>query len=233
MSTEIVELGNDIPVFNGLTSDEIKLLASAATQVEKKAGEVIFKEGEPGGDLQVIISGKVKITKKILAEVDRTMLTLQRGGVFGELSVISGDSRTASAIAVTDTLLLSVNRESFCKVTEENPELGRKLHLNLLKIVGSRLQTTTELYRQAAGWGLEISGAVKLNYSQLIADHVNITLELLSGNKISGQLLKADHNESGVEMMVKTDDERIVIVPFHAVSEISFSSRQPASSKDN
>jgi hypothetical protein len=125
-----------------------------------------------------------------------------------------------------------LERDAFVKLTESNPLLSSKLHLNLLKVVGARLQTTTEQYRQAIGWGLEISGAVKLNYHQLIADHTGVTLELMNGKNVSGQLIKADMNETGTEMMLKTEDERIVIVPFHAIAEISFLSRQTAAPKE-
>lgn len=232
MGDSFADFGNDIQLFSGLNPDEINILASSASRGQFKAGDTIFKEGDPGGSLQVIISGKVKIVKKILAEVERTMLTLQRGGVFGELSVLSGESRTATAIAAADTELLCLERDVFIKVTESNPELGRKLNLNLLKVVGNRLQTTTEQYRQAVGWGLEISGAVKLNYHQLIADHISITIELLNGSKVSGQLLRAEINPPAAEMMVKTEDERIVIIPVPAIAQISFQSR-PVAVKDN
>ena len=81
------------------------------------------------------------------------------------------------------------------------------------------------MYRQAASWGLQISGAVELNYNRLIADNIGLAIELLTGKTITGTLLKADRTEHGLELMIKSDDERIVIVPFHAVAEISFPAR--------
>jgi CRP-like cAMP-binding protein len=230
---EITNLGNDIPVFGGLCENELKLLSDASVRLEKKTGEVIFKEGDPGSSMLVILDGKVKITKKITEGVECTLLTLQRGGVFGELSVISGELRTASAVAVTDVIMLSLERAMFKKMAEDNPELGRKLTLNLLQVVSSRLNTTTEMYRQAASWGMQISGAVELNYNRLIADNIGLSVELLTGKKISGVLLKADRAEHGLELMIRSDEERIVIVPFHAVAEISFPARQFEQKQNN
>jgi CRP-like cAMP-binding protein len=223
---EIMDLGNGIPVFNGLSGQELKLVSDASVKLEKKSGEIIFKEGDSGSSLLVILDGKVKISKKITEGVECTLLTLGRGGVFGELSVISGDHRTAGAAAVTDTVMLALERGAFKELAEDNPELGRKLILNLLQIVSSRLNTTTEMYRQAASWGLQISGAVELNYNRLIADNIGLSIELLTGKIIAGTLLKVDRAEYGLELMIKSDDGRIVIVPFHAVAEISFPARQ-------
>jgi CRP-like cAMP-binding protein len=230
---EITNLGNDIPVFGGLCENELKLLSDASVRLEKKTGEVIFKEGDPGSSMLVILDGKVKITKKITEGVECTLLTLQRGGVFGELSVISGELRTASAVAVTAVVMLALERAMFKKMAEDNPELGRKLTLNLLQVVSSRLNTTTEMYRQAASWGMQISGAVELNYNRLIADNIGLSVELLTGKKISGVLLKADRAEHGLELMIRSDEERIVIVPFHAVAEISFPARQFEQKQNN
>lgn len=229
---EITNLGS-IPVFGGLSENELKLLSDTSVILEKKSGEVIFKEGDPGSSMLVIIEGKVKITKKISEGVECTLLTLQRGGVFGELAVISGELRTASAAAVTDTVMLSLERAVFKKMAEDNPELGRKLTLNLLQVVSSRLNITTEMYRQATSWGMQISGAVELNYNRLIADNIGLSVELLTGKKISGFLLKADRSEHGLELMIRSDEERIVIVPFHAVAEISFPARQFEQKQNN
>ncbi len=230
---EIMNMGSGIPVFNGLSEQELKLVADASVKLGKKSGETIFKEGDSGSSLLVILDGKVKISKKITEGVECTLLTLGRGGVFGELSVISGDHRTAGAVAVADTTMIELGRDVFKKLAEDNPELGRKLILNLLQIVSSRLNTTTEMYRQAASWGLQISGAVELNYNRLIADNIGLSIELLTGKIIAGNLLKADRTEHGLELMIKSDDERIVIVPFHAVAEISFPSRQLVQKTNN
>jgi CRP-like cAMP-binding protein len=230
---EIMNLGSDIPVFCGLSENELKLISDASARLEKKAGEVIFREGDHGSSMLVILDGKVKITKKITEGVECTLLTLQRGGVFGELSVISGDQRTATAAALSDVTMLSLERAVFKKLAEDNPELGRKVTLNLLQVVSSRLNTTTEMYRQAASWGLQISGAVELNYNRLIADNIGLSIELLNGKKISGALLKADRAEYGLELMIRSDEERIVIVPFHAVAEISFPARQFEQKQNN
>ncbi len=230
---EIMDLGSGIPVFAGLSEQERKLVLEASVKLEKKSGEFIFKEGDFGSSLLVILDGKVKISKKISEGVECTLLTLGRGGVFGELSVISGDHRTASAVAVMDTVMIALEGSAFKKLAEDNSEFGRKLIFNLLQIVSARLNTTTEMYRQAASWGLQISGAVELNYNRMIADHIGLAVELLTGKVITGLLLKVDRAEYGLELMIKSDDERIVIVPFHAVAEISFPSRQLEQKQNN
>ncbi|MFA7231559.1 MAG: cyclic nucleotide-binding domain-containing protein [Victivallaceae bacterium] len=230
---QIKAIGNDIPLFSELTEIELKLVSDASTRIELKTGETVFKEGDSSGGLLVIVDGKVRISTRIVGDVERTLLTLSRGGVFGELSVITGDVRTAGAVAVADTVLLSLERDRFSKLTTDNPELGRKLLFSLLNTVCGRLNTTTELYRQAAAWGLNISGAVEMDYNRLIVDSMGLTVELLTGKKLTGMLLKVDRSDHGRELMIKTDDERIVVVPFHAVAEISFPAGQLTRKQNN
>ncbi len=120
------DIGNDIPLFSELTEAELKLVSEAAERLEVKAGEAVFEEGDHGGSLLVLIAGKVRVSTRIVGDVERTLLTLQRGGVFGELSVITGDARSAGAVAVDDTVLLSLERETFNQLAAKNPELGRR-----------------------------------------------------------------------------------------------------------
>ena len=62
---DIMDLGSGIPVFNGLSEQELKLVSDASVKRENKSGETIFKEGDSGSSLLVILDGKVKISKKI------------------------------------------------------------------------------------------------------------------------------------------------------------------------
>ena len=82
-------------------------------KVSFKEGEIIFKENEAEcNEMYIIDSGRVKIEKKV-GDTQATLTTLDEGGFFGEMSLITGNKRSASAIAFTDCKLHTMDKETF------------------------------------------------------------------------------------------------------------------------
>ncbi len=76
-------------------------------------GEVIFKEEDDAGmEMYFIDSGRVKIVKKV-GDTDATLTTLDEGDFFGEMTLITGNKRSASAIAQTNCKLHTMDKETF------------------------------------------------------------------------------------------------------------------------
>lgn len=99
-------------------------------------GELLFKEGEPGDEIYIIKKGKIKIFKKIDNE-EKILAILKEGGVFGEMAVIDGKPRSASAMALENTVLEVLNKESILKVINSHP------------LVKYLIETLTERLRRA------------------------------------------------------------------------------------
>jgi CRP-like cAMP-binding protein len=217
----------ELPIFSSLTDGEIKAVSEISNTQTVSADDIVFSEGKPGSDLYVIIRGSVRIYTKITDNVDKTLVTLRKGGLFGEMAVISEDYRTATAKAVEETELLSISQKDFKNLLDKNPAVGKKLLEFIVKVLADRLKTTTDLYRQAVDWGISISGILELNYNQLISQKQKISIELNSGKNVSGIILKAEKHVSGLELLLKTDSEKFVIVPYSAVSSISFGVTAP------
>ncbi len=212
----------DLPIFSSLTDDEIKTVSEISNTQTVSADELVFSEGDPGSDLYVIIKGSIRIYTKITENVDKTLVTLRSGGLFGEMSVISEAYRSATAKAVEETELLSINQKDFKSLLDKNPTVGKKILEFIVKVLADRLKNTTDLYRQAVDWGISISGILELNYNQLISQKQKILIELNSGKNVSGILLKAEKHVSGLELLLKTDSEKFVVIPYAAISSISF-----------
>lgn len=108
--------------------------------MEKKLnpGEVLFKEGEKGNVMYLIREGKIKITKGE-GEDERTLAVLKDGDFFGEMAIIDGSPRSASAIAVAPTSLLVIDETTFKAKTKENPLIEY-----VLGTLARRLRTTDE-----------------------------------------------------------------------------------------
>lgn len=219
-----------LKVFSSLSADELQAVAEICKTQTVAADELIFQEGAHGVELFIIVKGRVKIYTLITENVDKTLITLTEGGLFGELAVISEDYRSASARAIEESELLVINQSDFSRMIEENPSVGKKILDTFIRIIVDRLKNTNELYRQAIDWGLSISGILELNYSQLINHSTPISIDLNSGKNVSGILLKADKSSVGLELLLQTEGEKLVIVPYRAISAISFD--QPPVAKE-
>ena len=80
------------------------------------AGTVIFSAGDPGDSMYVVKSGEVE-----LKVGERVVETVGPTGFFGEMALIEKDPRTATAIALTDCLLVPINQKRFEFMTHEVP----------------------------------------------------------------------------------------------------------------
>jgi CRP/FNR family cyclic AMP-dependent transcriptional regulator len=108
--------------------------------MEKKLnpGDILFKEGDRGRVMYLIREGKIKITKGA-GEEERTLAVLKDGDFFGEMAIIDGSPRSASAIAVTPTSLLIIDEETFKTKLKENPLIEY-----VLGTLAKRLRTADE-----------------------------------------------------------------------------------------
>ncbi|HAK44349.1 MAG TPA: Crp/Fnr family transcriptional regulator [Spirochaeta sp.] len=96
--------------------------------------DILFCEFEPGENFYLIQSGRVEITK-IIDNIEKTIDILNPGEVFGEMSILEGAPRSASAIALDQVKVLEFNRENFEILMMGNPQIA----LKLLKLFTKRI----------------------------------------------------------------------------------------------
>jgi putative iron-dependent peroxidase len=117
-----VALLGGVPLFQGLDPSQIERLADLAEEVEAPDGAVLMRQGEAGHEFFVVASGHV------IVERDRKRIArLGPGDFFGEIALIDGRPRTASAIADGDTWLLVLDHGDFDTMIEGFPGLGRQV----------------------------------------------------------------------------------------------------------
>ncbi|MBN1898852.1 MAG: Crp/Fnr family transcriptional regulator [Spirochaetes bacterium] len=97
-------------------------------------GEIIFCEYEPGDDFFLILTGQVKISK-IVSNKEKTLDFMGPGDVFGEMSILEQQPRSATVIAQDEVRVLVFNRENFEMVLKSDPQMA----LKLLKIFCKRI----------------------------------------------------------------------------------------------
>jgi len=145
---------NESPIFTGLATKEIEFLGSIFTVASVAAGKSIFTENMAGESLYLIGDGTVQISQ-MLAEVDeQSMVMLNRGDIFGEMAVIDGGQRLASARAIKAAQLFCLSRKNFNSLVREKPRMGLQLTLNIARIFSARIRDAKSDYRKMLTYSL-------------------------------------------------------------------------------
>jgi len=102
----------DVLSEQGISGDELRRLAELAEARSFAAEQPVFREGDEGHSLYIVLSGSVRISKMIPGVGEEALAILQRGKFFGEMSLIDGSPRSASAMAhEADTRVLRISKE--------------------------------------------------------------------------------------------------------------------------
>jgi small-conductance mechanosensitive channel len=112
-----------VDVFRALDAEKIDKLARRLRQVVFGPGEVILRQGDPGDSLYVVRGGQVAVQIGVLG-ASKEIATLGDGQFFGEMSLMTGESRTATVVAKTDVECYVVHKEAVQEILEEKPELA-------------------------------------------------------------------------------------------------------------
>jgi CRP/FNR family cyclic AMP-dependent transcriptional regulator len=135
-----IESLKNIPIFSSLSEMHLEELSEIMLEKTYRKNQVIFDQGDPGNSLIVIKSGLVKISLVDSNNHEFIIKTFSVNDFFGEMSLLDGGSRSATATAVEDTQALIIFRENFVNLIQKTPSMT----LGMLTELSSRLRTTTE-----------------------------------------------------------------------------------------
>jgi len=122
--TMVVRLLESVDIFNVLTKQDLHTLAPEMHPRRFGRGERVIEQGAPGHTFYLVATGEVSVRAgKPEAEVAK----LHRGQYFGEMSLLTGEPRSASVVATTDSLLLELDRPVFARLFSENGNLAKQL----------------------------------------------------------------------------------------------------------
>jgi CRP-like cAMP-binding protein/HEAT repeat protein len=134
-----------VPFFQGMTINQLEVLANVCEEQFFAEDAPIFGQGDPGGVMYVVVSGKVGIEREAKRKGSTVRLaTYGAHDYFGEMTVFDRSPRSAAAIALQDTLTLSLRREPLIALTRQYPDLS----LELINVLSQRLREANEQISQ-------------------------------------------------------------------------------------
>jgi len=128
------------PLFAGLGGHELLPVASAVEVKKIAAGQALFHEGEPGDALWVLVSGEVSVEAG-----GKQLTTMQPPACFGEIALVDRSTRTASVVAATDVLALTLTADKFGSLVRQHGAIA----MGVMRLLAARLRSATA--REIAG----------------------------------------------------------------------------------
>lgn len=145
-SEDLELLLKNIPTFEGLKTKYIKQLVDILHNREYQPNENIFMQGDPGIGLFIIREGEVKITHKDEDGNTYDLALLNRGDFFGEMAMLEGDIRSATATAVKKSNLVAIFKPDLDEFIEQNLKAGVHILKGFARILSTRLKRANEEY---------------------------------------------------------------------------------------
>jgi len=141
-----LDLGQDphgsIPLFAGLSHAQARITALMGSLQDVAAGVLLFKTGEPGDSMFVVIDGTLQAS--VVNEDRRVQLrTLSRGDVIGEVALSSG-VRSADVETLSDVRLLRLDRADLDRLGRRYPRIALRIQANLSVVLANRLASVTQ-----------------------------------------------------------------------------------------
>jgi len=155
-----------IPLFVGMDDDERAAIAAIMDEQQFRGGQMIFGADQTGGTLYIVQSGQVELS---IVDDDAEKLVLEMlesGDFFGELSLLDGGSRSATATATQRTDTLVLERHEFLDLMLQKPHMAQDVMVALAK----RIRRTDNLLRRRVSRNVNEIADEKLTVGQRIAD---------------------------------------------------------------
>ena len=154
MNTELLK---NVYLFNDLSMTELVEVLKICRKESFPKDKYIFLEGDVGDKCYIIEHGAVRISKHIPNMGEEALAVLRDGSYFGEMALIDGSTRSATAIAHEDTSCLVIYKQDLDGLLTSDKDLGNKILLVFCRTLSKRLRDTNEKISQfiamTAGFG--------------------------------------------------------------------------------
>lgn len=132
------------PLFQSLSTEQLKKISTIAQERSLPAGTALFREGELGKEMFVLIAGRVRISKRVEGIGEEALSILEPGSYFGEMAMIDDAPRSADALAHTSCTVAVLKRDELDQLLFIDKDLAYDLLWNFVRTLSSRLRETND-----------------------------------------------------------------------------------------
>jgi CRP/FNR family transcriptional regulator, cyclic AMP receptor protein len=143
LAQQIYDMIGHSKFFDDFSREDVQMLAAFMQVYRAEPGNVIIREGDIDDYMLLVIQGKVEIVKTDKRGAVQPMTSVGPGMTLGEMSMIDGEPRFATCIAVEATTFAVLSRDSMVRIILEDASLGSKLLIKLVTLLSQRLRQTS------------------------------------------------------------------------------------------
>lgn len=158
-----------IPIFSSLSREDLENLRTLWKPVTRNAGQLIFKKGDPGDSMYIIQDGEVAITIWTEDNQEKVLSRLVKGDFLGELAVLDGSPRSASAKVRKDAMLLEMKRNDLVAFLHSRPGVS----LTMMGVIAERLRKANEMMEQSSARNVNVEIEHVLSFSDKVAAKIS------------------------------------------------------------
>ncbi|WP_243359581.1 cyclic nucleotide-binding domain-containing protein [Fundidesulfovibrio terrae] len=142
---KLLEMLDDSTWAKDFTENDVKGLCKYVRLARFPKGSIIFHEGDPDDSMAIILEGSIEITKRDTSpdHKPKCLVRIGPGRAFGELALIEGPPRSATAKALNDVSLLILTRKMYESLCAKDTELALKVTTNIARLMSFRLRNTS------------------------------------------------------------------------------------------
>jgi CRP-like cAMP-binding protein len=140
----VVELLKSSALLRKVPDEKLAALGEKLKPVPLGDGAVLFEEGSQGKGMYFVSEGRIRISKKAAGGASKDLAILAAGECFGEMELVGGAARSASASAVGATVVFELQRDDMNGWLAANPEQGLNVYSELAQIQTTRLRRTSD-----------------------------------------------------------------------------------------
>jgi CRP/FNR family transcriptional regulator len=171
-----------VPLFNELSETELTSIAERVSVSRYEAGQIVFCEGDKGGDLLIVKEGSVRILKTAASGRHQLIAIERPGSSLGEVSAFDGGPYSTTAVTISQTVLLRLNGEHFRNLCLAHPNVS----LKVIRVLGHRLRHSRRLIEQLSFATVRdrlIAHLLGLAEERGIRSNEGIQIDLLENNE--------------------------------------------------
>jgi CRP/FNR family transcriptional regulator, cyclic AMP receptor protein len=144
---DVIELLRNVAIFHELDDGELARVAEVCREQAFVSGEYIFREGEAGNRLYLIVEGEVRISRVVPGSGEEALAVLKPGSMFGEMSVFDRSERSTDAISNGGCRCITITRSDFELLLDFNRDLAYKVLWACVRLLSGRLRSTNDSLR--------------------------------------------------------------------------------------